>query len=155
MVADRAQWENEKERGKTDRHLGSMDEVQRVGKGVRVRDRSRVEGSGDGEKGGWKGGCPPGDGQLLESEDRSSREFPDLARRSPPPGGGGCGVEGILSAFLPLRAFGSNIPWFHEGPASRLRFRDLCSSGPFFIRRFSNSGSLACCSLWGGRVGHD
>ena len=35
MVADRAQWENEKERGKTDRHLGSMDEVQRVGKGVR------------------------------------------------------------------------------------------------------------------------
>ena len=56
MVADRAQWENEKERGKTDRQLGSMDEVQRVGKGVRVRDRSRVEGSGDGEKGGWRRG---------------------------------------------------------------------------------------------------
>ena len=32
-----------------------MDEGQRVGKGVRVRDGSRVEGSGDREKGGWRG----------------------------------------------------------------------------------------------------
>ena len=33
-----------------------MDEGQRVGKGVRVRDGSRVEGSGDREKGGWRRG---------------------------------------------------------------------------------------------------
>ena len=100
---------------------------------------SRALGMGRREAGKAAGGrCPSGDGQLLESEDRSSREFPGFARWSPPPGGGRCGVEGILSDFLPLRAFGSNIPWFHEVPASLLRFRDLCFSGPFFIRRFSN-----------------